>query len=204
MGMALIGVSIDPARVGELILGAIGTIAAMVGAIAAIQATLRAKSIPAEADQGSLPTRAKGPPMTVVAQGRISEPLILRFTLVDTGVTLLRIEVANQLDQGVRTAQCVEAAPRIFIAELEARTVQRWYNGNAYFDGETKQLPIQVFLRSNGHAECRTIWVAMSPRTISNPGLLEVSDPIWFLEGPCQRATPKLAHMPSRTGTHGL
>ena len=202
--MALIGVNIDPARVGELILGAIGTIAAMVGAIAAIQATLRARSIPARADQGSFPTRVQGPPLTVVAQGRMSEPLILRFTLVDTGVTLLRIEVANQLDPGVRTAQCVKAAHGIFIAELEARTVQRWYNGNPYWDGETKQLPIQVFLRTNGQAECRTIWVAMTPRTISNPGFPEMSDPIWFLEGPCQRATSKLAHMPSRTGTHGL
>jgi hypothetical protein len=202
--MAPIGLSIDPARVGELILGAIGTIAAMVGAIAAIQATLRSRSIPAMADQGTFPTRAPGTPMTIVAQGRMSEPLILRFTLTDTAVTLLRIEVANQLDLGVRTAQCVEAAPGVFIAELEARTVQRWYNGNPYWDGETKRLPIQVFLRTSGQAECRTIWVTMSPRTISNPGFLEMSDPIWFLEGPCPRATPKLVHMPSRTGTDGL
>jgi hypothetical protein len=195
--MTLIEVSIGPVVIENLLLGMMGTIAAVVGVIAAT------KTDRITADRGILPALTERS-MTVSAQGRMSEPLILRFTVTDTAVTLLRIEVANQLDKGARTAQCVEAAQRIFLAEVEPKVVQRWYNANPYCDGETKQLPIQVFLRTNGQAACRTIWVAMSSRMMPGPALNDVSDFAWFLEGPCPRVNPAPVQMPSRTGTDRL
>ena len=72
----------------------------------------------------------------VAAQARTSDPLNLRFTLSDPGVTLLQIELANQFNKGAGTAQCVKEAPRIFVATVEPKVVQRWYNANPYWDGE--------------------------------------------------------------------
>lgn len=90
--------------------------------------------------------------------------------------------------------------PRIFLAEVEPKVIQRWYNANPYWNGETKQLPIQVFFLTDGEAACRTIWVTMCPRTIRRSGPSDVGDSAWFLEGPCLIANPRLARMFSRTG----
>jgi hypothetical protein len=197
--MALIQVSIDPVVVEALLLGSIATIAVVVGAIALMKAAPQAIGSPTNTEQEILPVLAERLSMTVAARGRMSDPLILSFTLSDPAVTLLRMEIANQLDNGAGTAECVEAAPKIFLAEVEPEVVQRWYNANPYWDGETKQLPIQVFFISGQRAACRTIWVTMCPRKIPSSGLPYVSDFVWFLEGPCSRAIPKLAQMPSRT-----
>ena len=198
--MALIQVSIDPVVVEALLLGTIGTIAVVVGAIALIKASPQARGSPTKAEREILPALAERLSMTVAAQGRMGEPLILCFTLSDPAVTLLRIEIANQLDNGAGTAKCVEAAPKIFLAELEPKVVQRWYNANPYWDGETKQLPMQVFFKSSQRAACRTIWVTMCPRRYQVQGPY-VDDFAWYVEGPCSRAIPKLAQMPSRTRT---
>ncbi len=199
--MALIQVSIDPVVVEALLLGAIGTIAVVVGAIALMDVAPQARGNPTKAEQEILPVLAERLSMTVAAQGRMSEPLILSFTLSDPAVTLLRIEIANQLDNGAEVAECVEVAPKIFLAQVEPKVVQRWYNANPYWDGETKQLPIQVVFISGQRAASQTIWVTMCPRKIPSSGLL--SDFAWSLEGPSSRAYPKLAQMPSRTRTEG-
>jgi hypothetical protein len=199
--MALIEVSIDPVVIEALFVGAIGTIAIVVLVIAAIKATRHARSSTTKADHEILPVLAERLSMTVAAQGRMSEPLTLCFTLTDPAVTLLRIEIANQLDKGAGTAQCVEAAPKIFLAEVEPKVIQRWYNANPYWAGETKQLPIQVFFISGGEAAWRTIWVTMCPHTIRRSGPSDCDDFAWFLEGPCSRANPRLPRMSSRPGS---
>jgi hypothetical protein len=171
----------------------------MIRTVALIKDSHESKRDPARSDQGSIAALAKRLSMTVAGQGRMSEPLILRFTLNDSAVTLLRIEIANQLDKGARTAQCVEVAHKIFLAEVEPKVVQRWYNANSYSDGETKQLPMQVFLRTNGQAACKTIWVNMSPHIMPSSGLPDANDFGWFLEGPASTDHPTLLLMTSRT-----
>ncbi len=109
----------------------------------------------------------------------------LHFTLSDPAVALFRIEIPNQLDKEARIAQCAKEAPRVFVATVEPKVIQRWYNANPYWNGEMKQLPIRVFLRTQGHAWCQTIWVAMRPRMKLCSRLPDVSDFEWFLEGPC-------------------
>ncbi len=202
--MALIEFSIDPVVVEALLVGTIGIIATVVGVITVMKAAHQGSDSPAKADREMLPVLTERLSMTVAAQGKMSEPLVLCFTLSDPAVTLLRIEIANQLDKGMLTVQCVEAAPKTFLAEVEPKVVQRWYNANPYWEGETKQLPIQVFFISGQEAVCRTIWVTMCPRTIRRSGLSDVGDFAWFLEGPCSRANPRLAQMSSRTGTDRL
>lgn len=119
--MALIEVSIDPVLVAALLVGAIGIIAVVVGVIAAIRATRHSRGSTTKVDQEILPVRAERLSMTVAAQARISEPLILCFTLTDPAVTLLRIEIANQLDKGVGAVQCVEASPGSFSQKWNPR-----------------------------------------------------------------------------------
>ena len=199
--MALIEVSIDPVVVEALFVGAIGTIAIIVGVVAAIRAARSETGAPPRAEQETLPILAERLSMTVTAQGRMSEPLIFCFTLADPAVTLLRIEIANQLDKGAGTARCVEAAPRTFLAEADAELIQRWYNANPYWDGETKRLPIQVFFLSGGEAACRTIWVSMCPRAIRKSGRSDPNNSAWYLEGPCSMTIPRLTRISTRTGT---
>jgi hypothetical protein len=199
--MALIQVSIDTVVVTEILLGTIGAIAAVVGAVLVLTAPPRAKGASGKAEQGTIAVVARRLSMIVAAQDRTSDPLTLRFTLADPFITLIRIEIANQLDKGAGTAKCVEEAPRIFAAKVEPKVVQRWYNANPYWDGETKQLPIRVSFVSNGQAASETIWVRMSPRKMPGSEHRDESDFAWFLEGPCSKALPTLARMPSRTRT---
>jgi len=202
--VAQMQVSIDPVVVEALLVGTIGTIAAVVAVIAAMKGARRAIGSPTKVEQQMIPVLAGRLSMIVAAQDRMSSPLNLRFNLSDPAVTLLRIELANQLDRGAKNARCVKEAPRIFGAAVEPKVVQRWYNFNPYWDRETKKLPIQVFFRSNGQATYRTIWVTMSPCTMSSAGLSDLSDFAWFLEGPCSRALPTLVPKPTRMRTERL
>ena len=193
--MALIQVSIDPVVVEEILIGTIGAIAAMVGAIAVMKAASQAEDSPTKAQQAGRLS------MIVAAQDRTSDPLNMRFTLPNPAVTLLQIELANQLEKRAGTAQCVKEAPKTFVATVEPKVVQRWYNANPYWDGETKQLPIRVSFITNGKAGCQTIWATMSARRVPSSGLPDVSDFEWFLKGPCSKAHPTLAPISSRTRT---
>jgi hypothetical protein len=194
-------VSVDPVVVEEILIGTIGAIAALVGAIAVMKAALPAKGTITRSEERMHSVAAGRLSMIVAAQDRTSDPLNLRFTVPDPAVTLLRIELANQLDKRAGTAQCVKEAPRVFVATVEPKVVQRWYNANPYWDGETKQLPIRVSFITNGQAGCQTVWAAMSARTMPSSGLPDVSDFEWFLKGPCSKAHPTLAPISSRTRT---
>ena len=194
-------VSVDPVVVEEILIGTIGAIAALVGAIAVMKAALPAKGTITRSEERMHSVAAGRLSMIVAAQDRTSDPLNLRFTVPDPAVTLLRIELANQLDKRAGTAQCVKEAPRVFVATVEPKVVQRWYNANPYWDGETKQLPIRVSFITNGQAGCQTVWAVMSARTMPSSGLPDVSDFEWFLKGPCSKAHPTLAPISSRTRT---
>jgi hypothetical protein len=183
--MGLMQDSIDLGAIGGLLVAAIGIVAATIGVIAAAKATHDARGSPARTDREILPVLAERLSMNVSAQGKMNEPLVLRFTLDEPAITLLRIEVANQLDHGAGTAQCVEAAPRVFVAAVEPKVVQRWYNANPYWDGETKLLPICVFFRAEGQAACRTIWVKVNPGKLPSSGRADASNFAWFLNGRC-------------------
>ena len=183
----------------------IGAVAMVVGATAAIEAVTQARSLLPTADEELPLVQPMRLSIIVNAQGRMSEPLQLRFTLADPAVTMIQIELANQLDREARTAQCVKTAPKVFVAEVEPKVVQRWYNANPYWDGETKRLPLCVFFTGHGQAGCRTIWVTMSPVNLASRGLLsDVMDFAWYVEGPCRKTTPTQVTRPSRTRTRRL
>jgi hypothetical protein len=192
--------NLDPVVLVGLV-GTIGAVAIVAGATAALQAVSQARGNLPTADEELLPVQPIRLSMIVAAQDRMSEPLHLRFTLADPAVALLQIELANQLDREARTAQCVKTAPKLFVAEVEPKVVQRWYNANPYWDGETKQLPICVFFTGHGQAGCRTIWVTMSPVRLPGSGPPDVSDFAWHVEGPCRRTIPTQVLRPSPTRT---
>ncbi len=174
----------------------IGSIAVVLGAILVLEGPPQARRRTPETDLEIFPVPVGPLSMTVSAQQRTSDPLNLRFTVSDQNVTLLCIEIANQLDKGAETSQCVEAAPGVFVASLDPVVVQRWYNASPYWDGETKQLPIRVSFLANGQAASRTIWVAVSQVPISGRRHGDDSGFAWFLEGPCLRDVPAPKQIP--------
>ena len=50
-----------------------------------------------------------------------------------------------------------------FVAAVEPKVAQRWYNANRYWNGEYEAASHASFLGNGGHATCHTIWVMMSP-----------------------------------------
>jgi len=123
--------------------------------------------------------------MIVGAQNRMNEDLIFQFTLTEPDIILLRIELANQLEKTVGDAECLSVDPMIFVAAVEPKVVQHWYNANRYWDGETKRLPMRVFFCAGGQATCRTVWVMMSPSRAPTAGPIDLDDSSWLLDGPC-------------------
>lgn len=196
--MDLIQINIAQAPGLELIVGAIGVFAAMVGVIAVIETAIQA-SASANARQPTPADLTGRLTMSVAARSRANRPMNLRFTFSDPAVTLFRIEIANQLSRKTESAKCVKEAPRVYVAKVEPTVVQSWYNGNPYWDGEIKQLPIRVSFVANGQAECRTIWVKMRPQAISGAAVPDASDFAWFLEGPSLTEQSRLLYMPGST-----
>jgi hypothetical protein len=172
-----------------------------VDVIAAIAVARQARASHGEADQELLPVLANRLSMIVHGGGRTCAPLSLHFILTDPAIALLRIELTNPLDKGARTAPCVKAAPEVFIAAVEPKVVERWYNANRYWKRETKKLPVRVLFTVGAHAGCRTIWVAVSPIKLERSGLPDDLDFAWFVEGPCSRPLHTPESMPGRTGT---
>jgi hypothetical protein len=174
----------DPNTLSALLVGTVGTLAIVAGSIAA-HVTRRANVRPAKAGKGAHSVLAAHPSMTVHAQNKMNEHLILVFKVSDPAITLFRVQLDNQLDQTVGPIQCLKTDPQIFVAAAEPKVVQRWYNANPYWNGETKRLPIRVFMGDGGHAACRTIWVMMSPGAPAGSGPTDVENFTWLLDGPC-------------------
>ena len=174
----------DPNTLSALLVGTVGTLAIVAGSIAA-HVTRRANVRPAKAGKGAHSVLAAHPSMTVHAQNKMNEHLILVFKVSDPAITLFRVQLDNQLDQTVGPIQCLKIDPQIFVAAAEPKVVQLWYNANPYWNGETKRLPIRVFMGDGGHAACRTIWVMMSPGAPAGSGPTDVENFTWLLDGPC-------------------
>ena len=198
--MALIHFRIDPVITEALLVGTIGAIAAIIGAGTAMKAYLQAGRSSTK-QKGMLPAPLWQLTMIITAQGRAVDPLNLRLTFFDPALTLLRAELPNQLGKGAGAVFCVKEAQGVFVATVESKAAQRWYNSNPYWDGETKQLPIQVSIMSGGQAAFRTIWVAMCPLALPSSGLSDVDDFEWFLEGPVLASSPTLAKRPIERAT---
>jgi hypothetical protein len=195
--MTVIQVSIDPIVVGEMLLGTVSAIAIVVAGISVMKAAApQVNSLPASADQEIESFLASRLSMNVSAQDRTGDPLRLRFKFSDPNVALLRIEIADLVDNGARAAQCVEASPGIFVASVEPELLLHWYNANPSWDGETKLLPIRVFYLAKGLAACRTVWVTMSPLAMPGSERPNEGDFAWSIEGPYAKAIPELAQVP--------
>lgn len=196
--MDLIRASIAQATGIEFIVGGIGVFAALIGVIAVIKAAIQSNPSTNAAEE-PLPGLTGRLTMIVAGRSRANVPMNLRFTFSDPAVKLFRIEIANQLNRKIECALCVQEAPRVYVAKVEPMVVQSWYNGNPYWDGETKQLPIRVSFVANGLAECRTIWVKMRPQAIAGTEVPDASDFAWFLEGPSITESTRLLYMPRRS-----
>jgi hypothetical protein len=195
--------TLDPVLVQVLVVGTIIAIAAVVGAMAVLRTAPEARGSPATAKQEMLSDRSGRPSMIVAAQDKTSDSLHVRFTFSDPDLTLFRIELANQLDKGPESASCVKESPKVFVATVEPEVVQRWYDANPYWDGDTKQLPIRVSLISSGQAASQTIWVTMCPHSLKTSGFSDLCDFAWVLKGPCSRVFPQMVRIPifGRTST---
>lgn len=201
--MAPIHLNIDPLLIEGVLVGTIGTIAATICVKAAIAVSREAK-----AKRSSIETTQELPPdlanrlsMTVGGSCRMGDPLNLHFILADPAVFLLQIDLANPLDKGAKTFSCMQANPSVFVATVEPKVVERWYNANGYWQGETKKLPIAVMFTLGGHAGCRTIWVEMYPGASEDSQLSRDASFSWFVEGPCKGPAPAAAPISTRTGT---
>ena len=201
--MAPIHLNIDPVLIEGVLVGTIGTIAATICVKAAIAVSREAK-----ASRTSIQTTQELPPdlanrlsMTVSGSCRMGDPLILHFVLADPAVILLQIDLANPLDKGAKTFSCVQVNPGVFVVTVEPKVVERWYNANGYWQGETKRLPIAVMFTLGGHAGCRTIWAEMYPGTLENSQFSGDASFSWFVEGPCKSPVPTPAPIFTRTGT---
>jgi len=175
----------DLDTVSTLLVGMIGTFAVVAGSVTAAKFARRTRVRLASAGKRTHSFLGERLPMIVAAQNKMSDRLILRFTLSDPAVTLFRIELANQLDKTVGIAECLNLHPKSFVAAVEPKVAQHWYNANRYWNGETKQLPMRVFMGDGGHAACHTIWVMMSPVTPPDSGPTDVDDFTWLVDGPC-------------------
>jgi len=163
----------------------VGTFAVVAGSITATKYARRSRVHLAKAVKKPQPFPTERPALVVNAQSKMSDNLVLRFTFSDPAVTLFRIELANQLDKTVGIAECLNLHPKSFVAAVEPKVAQRWYNGNRYWNGETKQLPMRVFMGDGEHAASHTIWVMMSPGTPPDSGPTDVDDFAWLVDGPC-------------------
>jgi len=171
--------------ISVLLAGTVGTIAVMASSIAAVTVSRHSNVRPTKARKRGHSFLNERVSMTVDAQNKMNEQLILRFKIADPDIILFRIELATQLDKAAGIIDCVNVDPQVFVAAAEPKVVQRWYNANRYWNGETKQLPIRVFLCAGGQAVCRTIWVMMSPGSPQGSGPADVDDFTWILDGPC-------------------
>ena len=198
--VALMHFSLEPVILLGLV-SIIGAVAIVVGATAVMEAVSQTRGNLPTADEALLSVQPIRLSMIVEGRGRMTEPLHLHFTLADPAVALIQIELANPLDREARAAQCVKTASKVFVAEVEPKVIQRWYNANPYWDGETKQLPMSVFFAGHGQAGCRTIWVSMTPIKLPCSGLPDLTDFGWYVEGPCRRTTPTQVLKPNRIST---
>ena len=153
---------LDLDTVSTLLIGMVGTFVIVAGSMSAARFARRTRVRLARASKKTQPPTTERPPMIVNAQNRMNEHLVLRFKSGDPAITLFGIALDNQLDNAIETIDCVNVDPQIFVATVESKVVQRWYNANRYWNGETKQLPIRVFMGDGEHAACHTIWVMMT------------------------------------------
>ena len=201
--MGPIHVRIDSALIEELVLSTIGIVVATVGVIVGLTLSREAKR-KARTDAkatGLPPVLDRRLSMSVGGTGRMCDPLNLHFFVSDPAVNLLQIELANPLDRGAKTIRCVKTAPEVFVAAVEPKVVERWYNANGYWEGETKKLPVCVFFTLGGHAGCVTIWVEMCPGRLEDARPPDDASYAWFVEGPCASPLPGMAPIVRRTGT---
>jgi hypothetical protein len=178
-------------------------IVATVGVIAGLAFSREAKpkGRAGEKATGLPPVPARPLSMTVGGTSRMCDPLNLHFFVSDPAVNLLQIELANPLDKGAKTFPCVKTAPEVFVAAVEPKVVERWYNANGYWEGETKKLPVCLLFTLGGHAGCKTIWVEMCPGRLEDAGPPDDASYAWFVEGPCASPLPQSAPIFRRTGT---
>jgi len=89
----------------SLLVGMAGTFAVVAGSAAAAKLARRTRVRLARGKRAhSLTERTS---MTVEAQNRMNEQLILRFKMTDPAITLFRIALDNQLDKAAGTIDCV-------------------------------------------------------------------------------------------------
>jgi hypothetical protein len=104
--------TIDLGSISVLLAGTVGTIAVMASSIAAVTVSRHNNVRPTKARKRGHSFLAERLTMTVDAQNKMNEQLLLRFKIADPDITLFRIELATQLDKAAGIIDCVSAIPR--------------------------------------------------------------------------------------------
>jgi hypothetical protein len=195
----------DTITIVGLVIGIVSAIAAVIAAIAAVAAVLYAKKAPTKEDlervethiarvddhlseqnQRDLSTsRAERVSISVNGRNRLIEPLTLVLTVKDPGVTLLRIELVNDLGMFSGMTDCLPSDPLSFIATIPPEVAQRWFGScRTGLSTNQKLAPIRAFMKIEGREVHRTFSVNMTELTQQWPNM-QHSEQIFSLSGTC-------------------
>lgn len=148
-----------------LIVGIVAAIAAIVGAIAAIYAAKYAKDAPTKADFSRLEQHAADTSghlekqnrreelnsiasrvyLKVSGRSQQDESLQVYINLQDPSVRLTRVDMLNESKALYGSGICEMKEPNCYVAHLESRNVQNWFNGGVQ-KGNTSHLWLRVFM----------------------------------------------------------
>lgn len=181
----------DPIAVWGLVVGAIGTAAAVVGAVAAIYAARYAKASPTKEDLARveehlaeqnkrelLSVRVEHVAVFVTARSPWTDPLGLNFALKDPDVTLLRVGLLNNRDMRTETASCAQTGPLTYTAVVDRGVAQKWFDSAGETPHNSRPLKIRALIRIDGTEHHRDLSVQMT-RGQTPTGT------VWLLDGSC-------------------
>jgi len=124
--------------------------------------------------QRSLVDRAS---MAVEARGPAGEPLVLRFTLDDAGMELLRVDLLNADSMQSGSFSSTPMQPPCFSAKVDHDSLRNWFGaGNETSNG--KRVQIRAHLRLDGQEAGRIMWADLNL-------IRQEGQNVWTLAGKC-------------------
>ena len=170
----------------------------MIGAVAAAAAAYYAKSSPTKKDlervelntaesakhmdavrthiaeqnrRELLSAQAQHLSISVSAQNRTTELLEVLFTLKDSTVTLLRVDLINNVDTLSGTVDCIHTGPLTFTANVGSDAVRSWFNSADRMEpANYKMLLIRVFFKIDEQEAHRTFSAQLWQSSRQGPG----------------------------------
>jgi hypothetical protein len=145
-----------------------------------------AKHIAEQNRRESLNTMAERVSIAVSGRDRMMDPMKLTFTLKDPGVSLRRVELANDLGMVAGVVDCAPAEALSFAATLEPPLAHQWFeSGGVRQSSSQKMLVIRAFLIIEGHEAVRRFSVQMFLGSQHPPGHPEATEGVYLVSGTC-------------------